>query len=259
MAKRFIYSEEQLKFLRVNYPLMGLVELTTLFNTEFKLSKSKETIKTTMTNHNIKCGRGTGELTKGRLKLFTNEQKKWFEEHYPLNTRSQLTIKFNQVFNQQKTEEQVIAFLKNHKIKSGKTGYFLKGSKSWNTGTKGIMKKNSGSFKKGRTPENWVPIGTERTVKGGYIEIKTAEPHTWTQKHRIIFEEAYGPIPENHNIRFKDGDPANIDPSNLVMVNKSEHHILTQLNLKDQADEHKDTVILIARVKSKAIRMMNRE
>lgn len=199
----------------------------------------------------IKCGRGTGELMKGKSKLFTPEQIEWFKVNYPLLSRKNLTIEFNKKFNQDKKESQIVGFLKANKIKSGRTAHFVKGQPSWSKGKKGVLKANSGSFKKGQKAHNHLPVGSERIVEGGYLEIKIAEPNKWKGKNRLVWEKHNGPIPENHNVRFKDSNPANCEIENLFLVNKSEHLYLTNLDYKSHPEECQETVILMARVQSK--------
>ena len=50
-----------------------------------------------------------------------------------------------------------------------------------------------------------------------------AEPRTFKAKHRLLWEQHYGPIPEGVNIVFIDGNPDNITIENLraeTMVEK---------------------------------------
>ena len=77
-------------------------------------------------------------------------------------------------------------------------------------------------FKKGETPLNYRPVGSERVNVEGYVEIKVADPKTWKLKHRVIWEEAHGPIPEGHNIQFKDGNSLNVQLDNLYMISKAD-------------------------------------
>ncbi len=70
------------------------------------------------------------------------------------------------------------------------------------------------------------PIGFERKTKGGIL-VKVAEEATvpmskdnWRYKHHIAYEEAYGPIPEGHQVYAVDGDVTNCEPGNLVAVPK---------------------------------------
>lgn len=248
---RFVYTLEHIAFLSAHFKVMSCEDLTQTFNKEFGFNKSVATIKATLSNHKITSGRKTGHLKKGTPKIVNAEQKQWIIDNYPKMSAIDTTKELNRIFDKNLTLRQFKTFVKNHSIQSGRTGTFSKGYKSWNEGTKGLMKPNKTSFKKGNKPHNYSLIGTERITKDGYIEVKTAEPKTWTAKHHIIWEQHNGPLPKGAIIRFKDSDPTNLDPSNLIKMNRSEHHFLNKLNLKDCADEHKDTVILIARVQSK--------
>lgn len=78
-------------------------------------------------------------------------------------------------------QQQLSAFVKRHKIKSGRTGQFKGGHKAWNAGSKGMMKANKESFKKGNLPGNIKPLGSERIdSKDGFILIKIAEKNPYT-------------------------------------------------------------------------------
>jgi len=77
-------------------------------------------------------------------------------------------------------------------------------------------------FEKGHIPENYRPVGSERTNKYGYIEIKVADKNRWQQKHRHVWEQHNGTIPKGSNIQFKDGNRQNCDISNLYIISRSE-------------------------------------
>ena len=250
-ARYFRYSEEMIAFLRSGFMNMSITQLTAAFNAHFALNKSVATLHSTLQARGIKCGRSPGDLSKGRPRRFTLEQKHWCIKHYPLMTRKKLTVEFNQAFNEDRRLSQILAFLKNNRISSGRTGFFKKGQVSWSAGTKGILKSNSGSFKKGLVPHNHKVVGSERIVKGGYIEVKTAEPCVWTPKSHLIWQRENGPVPKRHNLRYKDGNPGNLAPDNLFLVNNAEHQILNNTGFKHYALAHKDTVILIARITNK--------
>jgi hypothetical protein len=256
--KAFRYSPEHIAFLSEGFMTMSPTPLAVAFKDKFDIDKTPGQIHSALKGRGITCGRNSGEIMKGKSKIFTTEQVDWFKTNYPLLSRRDLTAAFNKKFNQNREEKQVITFLKNNKIKSGRTAHFKAGVPSWSAGTKGVLKANRGSFKKGQVPHNHLPIGSERKVCDGYIEIKTAEPHTWVGKHRLIWEETRGPIPHNHNIRFRDGDPENLTIDNLFMVNKSEHQILNTMKFIEQPVEIKDTTILMARVRSKTIQLNDR-
>lgn len=77
-------------------------------------------------------------------------------------------------------------------------------------------------FKKGHTPGNHKPVGSERVNVYGYIERKVAEPNKWECKHRIIWKQAHGDIPKGYNIQFKDGNPLNCILENLYIISRAE-------------------------------------
>lgn len=75
-------------------------------------------------------------------------------------------------------------------------------------------------FKKGNTPKNHREIGSERVNKDGYIEVKVAEPNKWKAKHRVIWEEANGPVEKGYNVQFKDGNRLNVSLDNLYLISR---------------------------------------
>lgn len=117
---------------------------------------------------------------------------------------------------------------------------FYKKMPGWNKGKKqvdymtaeNIEKTKVGRFKKGQDPHNTVPIGTERLSKDGYVEVKIrhlkngdANNKNFVSKHRMIYEKHFGPIPDNCNVEFIDGDRGNFEPSNYVLRTKTENFL----------------------------------
>lgn len=252
---RFIYSTEHVEFLRLNYPKMGVEDLRMAFNSRFGLEKTRSEIKGVLSNKKINCGRKTGSILKGRVRMCTPAQKELIVEWYKTLSRKELTEKFNSEFGKNITVGQMTAFLKNHKIKSGRTGYYESGQVPFNKGTKGVMKPNKTSFKKGQTAYNYRPLGSERVNVEGYVEVKIASPGTWGLKQRYVWEQNNGPIPKGYNVRFKDGDRLNCDIDNLLLVSDSENVILTHLGFNNAPTETKETLHLIAKIKSKTINL----
>ena len=120
------------------------------------------------------------------------------------------------------------------------------------------MKTNSGSFKKGQTPHNLTPAGSERTNVDGYREIKIAGCKAWKLKQRVIYEQHFGPLAEGDIVRFKDGDKLNFDPSNLVKISRAEHHFLNQLGHNDAPEELKPTINMLAKLQAKTSEVKRR-
>lgn len=84
-------------------------------------------------------------------------------------------------------------------------------------------------FKKGQDPHNTVAVGHERLSRDGYLEVKLQHKKgvgkncNFVAKHRILWEKINGPIPENYNVEFVDGNKMNIEISNLVLRSKAEN------------------------------------
>ena len=104
--------------------------------------------------------------------------------------------------------------------KSGKSYRFTKGQISWNNGLKGYMGANVTSFKKGQMPKNFVDVGTERLDADGYTYVKIENPKKWILKHRKIWIDNFGDIPESHAVIFLDGNKSNFDLFNLILVHR---------------------------------------
>lgn len=122
---------------------------------------------------------------------------------------------------------------------------FFRQMPGWNKGKKQsdymspekIEKTKATRFQKGSDPHNTVPIGTERISKDGYIEIKIrhlkngeANNKNFVSKHRMIYEKNFGPIPENCNIEFIDGNRMNFEPSNFILRTKTENFLKNSMS-----------------------------
>ena len=131
--------------------------------------------------------------------------------------------------------------ISNIKSKYGiKTGFgrgqFVKGQQSWNKGkkTKTIGRMAETQFKKGGFSHNRVPIGTERFTKDGYLQIKIQDGNqnkNWVVKHRLIWEQHHGPIPDKHRVIFLDGDKSNLDITNLALMSYGQTAIMSKKKL----------------------------
>ncbi|MCG7551599.1 HNH endonuclease signature motif containing protein [Pseudoalteromonas sp. Of7M-16] len=214
----------------------------------FNLAITPNQVKSAIKSHKLTF---TTRDTKKGTSLFSSDEIVWIKSHYPLMNRNDLTCNFNLTFCREIRTSQMVSFLKNHKIRSGRTGQFTKGKKPWNSGTKGVMKSNSGSFRPGNKPHNWQPVGSERINSEGYHDIKIAEPNVWKAKHILLWEKEHGQVPEKHNIRFLDGDKNNVTLNNLILVNKLEHLYITQNRLSDHPQELKESVLAISRIQAK--------
>ena len=95
---------------------------------------------------------------------------------------------------------------------------FKPGHVTWNTGKKGVTGTHPNcrrtQFKKGQmhgaAQHNYVPIGSLRLSKDGYLEQKVTDDHPvparrWVGVHRLVWEAANGPVPNGHVVCFLPG------------------------------------------------------
>ncbi|MBQ8713037.1 MAG: HNH endonuclease [Prevotella sp.] len=82
-------------------------------------------------------------------------------------------------------------------------------------------------FKPGQQPANTKPVGYERTDKDGYVLIKVSMDRKMVLKHRHVWEQANGPVPEGYCVAFRDGNRQNCDLSNLFLISREDNARLT--------------------------------
>ena len=192
--------------------------------------------------------------------FWTQEQLAWLRENYQVMSRAQLAQEVRAVLGLDVTYKQVVAALKNHKIRGSRTGRFEPGQKAWNDGVKGSIPANRTSFRPGRAPHNTKQLWHERVNVDGYVEIQVPEtnPHTgykhrYKHKHVWLWEQHHGEkVPAGHAVVFKDGDSRNFDSENLVLVTRAELLVMNLHGYKDAPEELKPSIMALARVEAKA-------
>jgi hypothetical protein len=124
-------------------------------------------------------------------------------------------------------------------IERAKPGQFHRGQTPPNKGLRrpgwapGRMA--STQFKTGRPASearNYVPVGSLRVTKDGYLERKVTDDASvyparrWVAAHRLVWEAAHGPIPAGHVAVFKPGcrttDVERITPDAVELVTRAE-------------------------------------
>lgn len=189
-------------------------------------------------------------MVKGVAIKYTPEQLAFIEANCTLE-RKALTENVNLKFNTKLTVDQIKALCTRKGWKTGRNGFFAKGSKPWNTGTKGVVKPNSGNFRKGQVSWNHKPIGHERICsKDGYILIKTAEPRTYEHKHRVIWVQHHGAIPDDHVVMFKNMDRTDCRIENLILLSRSELVRYNQSFNKLATPDNNETCLILSKVKN---------
>jgi len=248
---KIVYSDYMVEWLKgYEGDGVGISDITFIFNMVFGMDKTYTQMKATFSRLKIKTCAVKG-LPKGSITLMTEPQSEWVKQAYRLYSQHDLTIIFNMVFGVCLKQEQINTFVKNHNIKCGRNTCFKKGNVPWSKGTKGLIKPNSGNFKKGSLPHNYLPVSSKRRPGGEYELTKVADPDVWRPSHILLYEKHYGPVEEGFLIRFKDGNSFNITIDNLEKVSFSEHHFLNKLDYNKAPKTLKPTLKLLAQVQTK--------
>lgn len=255
-----IYFDEHIEFLKSGYLRMNTRNLTRAFNEKFGMDKPESAIKTIIYKKKMRCGRkGNERLIEDRYTLLTKDQAEFVKDAYKKMPIPDVTSALNKHFGTEFGENQIEAYINNHGLKSGRTGQFKKGSKPWNTGTKGqgLTKANSGAFKKGNVPARTRPMFAERKNKDKLTEIKVPIPHpgkkTETQfmpKQRWIYEQHFGPIPPGYVVSFRDGNRENFSPDNLMLLSRAELIKLNQNNYREMPANLKPSVFALSKLQA---------
>lgn len=213
------WTEQMIEQLIELYPTTTLVKLVELF----KISKAK-----------IKDKANKLKLKKRfRSPNWTEKESEDMKKMYP-NTDNDILVNYfsrtkESIYNKAhllglKKSEEFIAKAKiqwgEHLREIGKKHRFKKGMDTWNKGLKGYMGANVTSFKKGQLPKCYLPVGTETEDKDGYVKVKVQDPNIWELKHRVVWKERFGSIPDKHAVIFIDGNKRNFDLTNLALVHR---------------------------------------
>ena len=172
------------------------------------------------------------------LHKWSDEEKEYLSEITPGRHYKEIHKMMNDKFEYQFTYKQVTAAIKRYNLKTGFNGRFEKGHIPANKGTKGIMKANKTSFKKGNASWNKKPIGSERINIEGYTEIKVAEPNKWRLKHRVMYEKYHNVVLNPKQlVIFADRDKSNMSKENLLLLDNNQLLVLNHNKLINENAE----------------------
>ena len=145
--------------------------------------------------------------------------------------RRELHAAFVGKFNRQDVSlDNLKALCKRKGWLTGRSGRFEGGHVPDNKGKSMPYNANSAKtqFKKGQLPHNTKFAGHERLGQDGYVWISVNEtnPHTgycrrYVQKHRWLWEQANGPVPEGMVLKCLDGNRQNTDPANWKLISRA--------------------------------------
>lgn len=167
---------------------------------------------------------------KGRAIRYSQAEMAWLEQNRTM-VISDYHSAFVELFGRADVSAGNLHALRKRKgWKTGRTGYFEKGQDPHNKGKPFPVAARHPNcrktqFKKGHQPHNTHYLGHERVSKDGYVEISVDEtnPHTgferrYVLKHRWLWEQMNGPVPEGMALKCLDGDKTNTDPLNWKLI-----------------------------------------
>lgn len=172
-------------------------------------------------------GRTKGEGTKGRGRVYCETHRAFIRETATLSRKDGHAAFVARFDLPDMSLAAFVALRKVLKIKTGRTGHFPKGNIPWTAGKKLPFNANSAAtqFKAGQVPHNVKFAGHQRLSDDGYIYISVPEtnPHTGYErrhvhKHRWLWEQANGPVPDGMVLKCLDGDKTNCDPANWEAI-----------------------------------------
>lgn len=194
-----------------------------------------------------------------KVKRYTKEELNFIKKIAPGRHYYEIVEMFNKKFDFQINTKKLKEILKNHRISTGLTGRFEKGHVPYNKGKKFPGTGNKAAFKKGNIPVNKMKVGEDAISSDGYVKTKIADPNVWEFKHKLIWSEMYGSIPENHCIIFLDGNKLNLSIDNLLLVSKAELLQMNRRKLISKDPELTKTGLNVVRVMNKVYKIKKGE
>lgn len=174
---------------------------------------------------------------------YSVEQANFLKENVKGRTNRELTDMFNKHFDMNLNKSQIENFKKDNRLRSELdfSNFKLKPGQQLSKGTQ---------FKKGDVPANHKPIGSERIDRDGYTLVKVSDHKDWHKrwrhKHKVVWEEANGPIPKGYVVLFGDGNRLNYSLDNLILATRAQLAILNKHKLIQNDSNLTKTGVLVA-------------
>lgn len=235
-GRAIIYSDDELAWIRRNCDL-SRADLHRRFTKLYgRHDVTVDNIKGLCSRMGWSAGPEGRRRNKGRSLILSPEECAWLRANAGLS-RAELLPAFQAAFPLgQASLAQIVAWRKREGVKTGRDGRFAKGHEPWTKGRKLPHNPNSAKtqFQKGQVSHTWRGAGHEAVDRHGYVWIIVDHPNPYTgaatwrvHKHRWLWEEANGPVPEGHALKCLDGNKLNTDPSNWDAIPRA---MLPRLN-----------------------------
>jgi hypothetical protein len=146
------------------------------------------------------------------------------------------------------------------------SGRFQPGQSSWNkgkqfdSGGRSHETRFQPGHRGGRALERYLPVGSERITKDGYIQRKVSDDAVfykrWRFVHVLVWEAANGPVPKGHVVTFKNGKRDDTRLENLQLLHR---RVLMQRNTVHNYPEELRQDIRLKGVVSRKINSISKE
>jgi len=183
---------------------------------------------------------------------YTQREASFIKRHVAGRSCIELTNLFNkQRFGPPVTPGQMRGFIKYHRLKTGRDTRFKPGQVPYTKGKK--LWYSTNGFKPGHKPWNYMPVGSERIVRG-YVQVKVSNRKDkpwkrWKFKHVILWEKANGKVPKGHMVTFADGNKLNLSLNNLRLISMKENAVMNKFGLRSANAGFTNTGKIVADIK----------
>ena len=188
----------------------------------------------------------------------TNSPWKEYEDQvmrslYANTSNAQLAVLLDRSVSSIKNRSNILGIKKSepYMLRVASETRFSRGLVPWNKGRKfpSSGRSHETQFQKGQKPHNWVPIGSERITKDGYLQRKMTDTGSSLKDfvpvhHLVWIEHTSQPVPKGHALTFKDGNKRNLDPNNLELLSRAD--LMRRNSVQTLPPEIKAQVHLIA-------------
>jgi hypothetical protein len=130
--------------------------------------------------------------------------------------------------------------------------------------------------RRGAANNNWRPVGTIEPNADGYLRMKVkdepeeiagkgASSTNWVFVHRMVWEQAHGPVPPGFRIWWKDGNHMNCALENLEIVGPRDHMMRTSIHtllpkpLTELMQLHNLVKAQITRIEKRKVKLIHDE
>lgn len=255
----FIYTSEMKQYLKEIIPNNKAADIAEMFNAKFGTDRTAVDIRRYKSNNQIYSGLVKHNDNRGKYnRLLTDEQEAYLKKIYKGVTNRECTRLLNEKFDLSLTCRQVKSVKSRLRLDSGIKGLYVEERVCDTRFKKGNMLGKDTQFKKGLTPHNKQPIGTEVVkddgvfVKVSDVKGKYAHNINWKLKQVYVWEQHNGEVPKGKIVTFLDGDKTNFDINNLALVDRSELVTMQHHGLIYSDAELTKVGITVAKIKVKS-------